>query len=95
MEKSVVDRVAKTLVDQANNVSETVGKAQQFTSQAADCVQDSLNTAKNAVQDSREAVQDFIGDTAQRVKSSPIQAILISATVGFVFGLLLGRATGD
>jgi ElaB/YqjD/DUF883 family membrane-anchored ribosome-binding protein len=95
MEKSVVDKVAKTLVDQAGNIGETVRKASKFTSGVADSVQDGLSTAKNAVQDGRDAVEDFIDDTARRVKRSPIESILLSMTVGVAIGFLLGRATSS
>lgn len=96
MEKSVVDRVAKTLVDQAGNIGATVRKASKFTSNVADSVQDGLSTAKDAVQDGRDAVEDFIDDTARRVKRSPIQSILLSMAAGIAIGFLLGRATsGD
>jgi ElaB/YqjD/DUF883 family membrane-anchored ribosome-binding protein len=95
MEKSVVDKVAKTLVDQAGNIGETVRKASKFTSGVADSVQDGLSTAKNAVQDGRDAVEDFIDDTARRVKRSPIESILLSMTVGVAIGFLLGRATSN
>jgi ElaB/YqjD/DUF883 family membrane-anchored ribosome-binding protein len=93
MEKSVVDKVTKTLVDQASNVGEVVRKASQFTSNVADTVQDGLSTAKDAVQDGRDAVEDFIDDTARRVKRSPIQSILLSLAAGVAIGFLLGRAT--
>jgi ElaB/YqjD/DUF883 family membrane-anchored ribosome-binding protein len=95
MEKSVVDKVAKTLVDKAGNIGETVRKASKFTSGVADSVQDGLSTAKNAVQDGRDAVEDFIDDTARRVKRSPIESILLSMTVGVAIGFLLGRATSS
>ena len=95
MEKSVVDKVAKTLVDQASNVGETFRKASEFTSGVADSVQEGMSTAKNAVQDGRDAVEDFIDDTARQVKRSPIQSVLISLTVGLAIGFLLGRGTSN
>jgi ElaB/YqjD/DUF883 family membrane-anchored ribosome-binding protein len=95
MEKSVVDKVAKTLVDQASNVGETFRKASEFTSSVADSVQDSMSTAKNAVKDGRDAVEDFIDDTARNVKRSPIQSVLVSLTVGLAIGFLLGRGTSS
>ena len=95
MEKSVVDKVAKTLVDQAGNIGETVRKASQFTSDVAGSVQDGLSTAKSAVQDGRDAVEDFIDDTARRVKRSPIQSVLLSLTIGVAVGFLLGRVTNS
>jgi ElaB/YqjD/DUF883 family membrane-anchored ribosome-binding protein len=95
MEKSVVDKVAKTIVDQAGNIGETARKASQFTSNVAESVQDGLSTAKNAVQDGRDAVEDLIHDTARRVKRSPIQSVLMSLTVGVAIGFLLGRATSS
>ncbi|HEY1901237.1 MAG TPA: hypothetical protein VGG56_02325 [Terracidiphilus sp.] len=93
MEKSVVDKVARTLVDQAGNIGETVHKASRFTSNVADSVQDGIKTAKKAVHDGRDAVEDFIDDTARRVKRTPIQSILLSLTVGVAIGFLLGRGT--
>ena len=93
MEKSVVDQVAKTLVDQASNVGESFRKASEFTSNVAGSVQDGMKTAKNAVNNGREAVEDFIDDTARSVKRSPIQAVLLSLTVGLAVGFLLGRGT--
>jgi ElaB/YqjD/DUF883 family membrane-anchored ribosome-binding protein len=95
MERSVVDKVAKTLVDQASNVGETFRKASEFTSSVADSVQEGVSTAKNAVQDGREAVEDFLDDTSRHVKRSPIQSILISLTVGLAIGFLLGRGTSS
>jgi ElaB/YqjD/DUF883 family membrane-anchored ribosome-binding protein len=96
MEKSVVDQVAKTLVDQASNVGDTFRKASEFTSNVAGSVQDGMKTAKNAVKDGRDAVEDFIDDTARSVKRSPIQAVLLSLVVGLAFGFVLGRGTsGD
>ena len=93
MEKSVVDQVAKTLVDQASNVGESFRKASEFTSNVAGSFQDGMKTAKNAVNNGREAVEDFIDDTARSVKRSPIQAVLLSLTVGLAVGFLLGRGT--
>ena len=93
MEKSVVDHVAKTLVNQASNVGETFRKASEFTSNVSDSVHDGLKTAKHAVKDGRDAVEDFIDDTARSVKRSPIQAVLLSAVVGLAVGFLLGRGT--
>ena len=93
MEKSVVDKVAKTLVDQAGNVGETFRRASEFTSNMADSVQDGMKSAKSAVKDGRDAVEDFIDDTAKSVKRSPIQAVLLSAVVGLTVGFLLGRGT--
>ena len=93
MEKSVVDKVAKTLVDQAGNIGDTVRKASRFTSNIAESVQDGLSTAKDAVQDGRDAVEDFLGDTARRVKRSPLESVLLSLTVGVAVGFLLGRVT--
>jgi len=93
MEKSVVDKVAKTLVDQASNVGETFRKASEFTSNVADSVHDGMKSAKSAVKDGRDAVEDFIDDTARSVKRSPIQAVLLSAVIGLTFGFLLGRGT--
>ena len=96
MEKSAVDKVAKTLVDQAGNIGDTVRRASKFTSDVADGVQQGLNSAKSAVQDGRDVVEDFIDDTARRVKRSPIESILLSLTAGVAIGFLLGRATsGD
>jgi ElaB/YqjD/DUF883 family membrane-anchored ribosome-binding protein len=93
MEKSVVDKVAKTLVDQASNVGETFRKASEFTSNVAGSVNDGIKTAKSAVKDGRDAVEDFIDDTARSVKRSPIQSVLLSATIGLAIGFLLGRGT--
>jgi len=93
MEKSVVDQVAKTLVDQASNVGESFRKASEFTSNVAGSVQDGMKTAKNAVNNGREAVEDFIDDTARSVKRSPIQAVLLSLTVGLAVGFLLSHRT--
>ena len=93
MQKSVVDQVAKTLVDQANNVGESFRKASEFTSSVAGSVNDGMKTAKNAVKDGRDAVEDFIDDTARSVKRSPIQSVLISVTIGLAVGFLLGRGT--
>jgi ElaB/YqjD/DUF883 family membrane-anchored ribosome-binding protein len=93
MDKSVVDQVAKTLVDQANNVGDTFRKASEFTSNVADSVNGGMKTAKNAVKDGREAVEDFIDDTARSVKRSPIQSVLISVGIGLAVGFLLGRGT--
>jgi len=93
MEKSIVDQVAKTLVDQANNVGDTFRKASEFTSSMAGSVNDGVKTAKNAVKDGREAVEDFIDDTARSVKRSPIQSVLISVGIGLAVGFLLGRGT--
>jgi ElaB/YqjD/DUF883 family membrane-anchored ribosome-binding protein len=95
MEHSVVDKVAKTLVDQASNVGETFRKASEFTSSVADSVQEGMSTAKNAVQDGRDAVEDFIDDTARHVKRTPIQSILISLSVGLAIGFLLGRRSSE
>jgi ElaB/YqjD/DUF883 family membrane-anchored ribosome-binding protein len=96
MEKSVVDQVAKTLVDQASNVGDTFRRASEFTSNVADSVNDHMKTAKGAVKDGRDAVEDFIDDTARSVKRSPIQSILISAAIGLAVGFLVGRGTsGD
>jgi len=93
MEKSVVDQVAKTLVDQASNVGESFRKASEFTSNVAGSVQDGMKTAKNAVNNGREAVEDFIDDTARSVKRSPIQSVLLSVAAGLAVGFLLGRGT--
>jgi ElaB/YqjD/DUF883 family membrane-anchored ribosome-binding protein len=93
MEKSVVDQVAKTLVDQASNVGETYRKASEFTSNVADSVHEGMKTAKNAVKDGRDAVEDFIDDTARSVKRSPIQSVLLSLIVGLTVGYLFGRGT--
>jgi ElaB/YqjD/DUF883 family membrane-anchored ribosome-binding protein len=93
MEKSVVDQVAKTLVDQANNVGENFRKASEFTSNVADSVHDGMKAAKHAVKDGRDAVEDFIDDTARSVKRSPIQSVLISLLVGLSVGFLFGRGT--
>jgi ElaB/YqjD/DUF883 family membrane-anchored ribosome-binding protein len=104
MEKSVVDKVAKTLVDQASTVGETFRKASQFTSDVAENVSDGVKTAKSAVRDGvksaksavkdgRDAVEDFIDDTARSVKRSPIQSILVAATIGLAVGFLLGRGS--
>ena len=93
MERSVVDQVAKTLVDQAGNVGETFRRASEFTSNVADSVNGGMKTAKNAVKDGRDAVEDFIDDTARSVKRSPIQSVLISLTIGLAAGFLLGRGT--
>ncbi len=95
MSKTVVDQVAKTLADQADNVGETFRRASEFTSNVADNVNDGLKTAKSAVNHGRDAVEDFIDDTARVVKRSPIQAILLAATIGLTLGFLLGRTTGD
>ena len=94
MGQKVVDQVAKTLVDQANNVGEGFRRASEFTSNVADGVNDRLKSAKSAVKDGRDAVEDFIDDTSRAVKRSPIQAILIAAAVGVAVGFLLGRGTG-
>ena len=93
MEKSVVDQVAKTLVDQASNVGESFRKASEFTSNVAGSFQDGMKTAKNAVKDGRDAVEDFIDDTARSVKRSPIQSVLLSVAAGRAVGFLLGRGT--
>jgi len=93
MEKSVVDQVAKTLVDQASNVGETFRRASEFTSNVAGSVQDGMKTAKNAVMDGRDAVEDFIDDTARSVKRSPIQSVVITLIVGLTVGFLFGRGT--
>jgi ElaB/YqjD/DUF883 family membrane-anchored ribosome-binding protein len=93
MEKSVVDQVAKTLVDQASNVGESFRKASEFTSNVAGSFQDGMKTAKNAVKDGRDAVEDFIDDTARSVKRSPIQSVLLSVAAGLAVGFLLGRGT--
>jgi ElaB/YqjD/DUF883 family membrane-anchored ribosome-binding protein len=93
MEKSVVDKVAKGLVDQANNVGETFRKASEFTSNVAGSVNEGMKTAKSAVKDGRDAVEDFIDDTARNVKRSPIQSVLLSLTIGLAVGFLLGRGT--
>ena len=93
MDKSVVDQVAKTLVDQANNVGDTFRKASEFTSNMAGSVNDGVKTAKNAVKDGRDAVEDFIDDTARSVKRSPIQSVLLSLIVGLAVGFLFGRGT--
>lgn len=93
MEKSVVDQVAKTLVDQASNVGESFRKASEFTSNVAGSFQDGMKTAKNAVNNGREAVEDFIDDTARSVKRSPIQSVLLSVAAGLAVGFLLGRGT--
>ena len=93
MEKSVVDQVAKTLVDQANNVGETFRRASEFTSNVAESVNDGMKTARGAVKDGRDAVEDFIDDTARSVKRSPIQSVLISLLVGLSVGFLFGRGT--
>ena len=95
MSKTVVDQVAKTLADQADNVGETFRRASEFTSNVADNVHDGLKTAKCAVKDGRDAVEDFIDDTARAVKRTPIQAILIAATIGLTVGFLLGRTSSD
>ena len=95
MEKSVVDQVAKTLVDQASNVGETFRKASEFTSNVAESVNDGMKTAKNAVNDGRDAVEDFIDDTARSVKRSPIQSVLLSLAVGLAVGFLFGRGTSN
>jgi ElaB/YqjD/DUF883 family membrane-anchored ribosome-binding protein len=52
-----------------------------------------MKTAKNAVNNGREAVEDFIDDTARSVKRSPIQAVLLSLTVGLAVGFLLSHRT--
>jgi ElaB/YqjD/DUF883 family membrane-anchored ribosome-binding protein len=91
MDKSVVDHVAKTLVDQAGNVGDTFRKASEFTSDVADRVSGHVKTAKGAVKDGRDAVEDFIDDTARNIKRSPLQSVLISMTIGLTFGFLLGR----
>ena len=88
MEKSVVEKVTKTLVDQAGNVGETFRRA-------SNTVQEGMSTAKNAVKDGRDAVEDFIDDTARQVKRSPIQSILLSLTVGVAIGYLLGWGTSS
>ena len=88
MERSVVDKVAKTLVDQAGNVGETLRKA-------SDTVQDGMSAAKNAVKGGRNAVEDLIDGTARQVKRSPIQSILLSLTFGIAIGFLLGRGTSN
>jgi ElaB/YqjD/DUF883 family membrane-anchored ribosome-binding protein len=93
MEKSVVDQVAKTLVDQANNVGETFRRASEFTSNVAESVNDGMKTARGAVKDGRDAVEDFIDDTSRSVKRSPIQSVLLSVTIGLAVGFLLGRGT--
>jgi ElaB/YqjD/DUF883 family membrane-anchored ribosome-binding protein len=93
MEKSVVDQVAKTLVDQASNVGETFRKASEFTSNVADSVHDGMKTAKSVVKDGRDAVEDFIDDTARSVKRNPIQSVLLSLIVGLAVGFLFGRGT--
>ena len=93
MEKSVVDQVAKTLVDQASNVGESFRKASEFTSNVAGSVQDGMKTAKNAVKDGRDAVEDFIDDTARSVKRSPIQSVLLSVAAGLAVGFLLSHRT--
>ena len=93
MEKSVVDQVAKTLVDQASNVGESFRKASEFTSNVAGSFQDGMKTAKNAVKDGRDAVEDFIDDTARSVKRSPIQSVLLSVAAWLAVGFLLGRGT--
>ena len=93
MEKSVVDQVAKTLVDQASNVGESFRKASEFTSNVAGSFQDGMKTAKNAVKDGRDAVEDFIDDRPGVVKRSPIQSVLLSVAAGLAVGFLLGRGT--
>jgi ElaB/YqjD/DUF883 family membrane-anchored ribosome-binding protein len=95
MEKSVVDQVAKTLVDQASNAGETFRRASEFSSDVADSVHDGIKTAKRAVKDGRDAVEDFIDDTARSLKRSPIQFVLLSVTVGLAVGFLLGRGTSE
>jgi ElaB/YqjD/DUF883 family membrane-anchored ribosome-binding protein len=61
MTKSVVDQVAKSVVDQADNyVGETVRKASQFTSTAADAVQDGLKTARQFTSTAADAVQEHL-----------------------------------
>jgi ElaB/YqjD/DUF883 family membrane-anchored ribosome-binding protein len=94
MEKAFVDKVAKSVVDQADNyIGETVRKVSQFSSTVADAAQDSLSTAKRAVEDGRDAVEDFVRDTSKRVKRRPIESVLISMVIGVAFGFLMGRAT--
>ena len=96
MEKSAVDQVAKSVVDQADHyIGETVRKASQFTSMVADAVEDGLNTARRAASDGRDAVEDFLHDTSRRVKRRPMESVLLSLAVGIAFGFLIGRATSN
>lgn len=89
--------MAKSVVDTTTDyISDSARKASQFTSSAADVIEDGLDTAKRAARDSCDAIEEFVHDTTRRVKRRPMESVLLALAVGIAFGFLASRvARGD
>ena len=93
--------MTKSTVDRASDyMDESARKASQFTSSAADAIEegldaamDGLEAARRAAKNGRDVLEDFADDTARRVKRYPLQSVFISLAAGVILGFVVGLTT--
>ena len=71
-------------------IAETARKASRAASAVADALEDGVGAARHAAKQGGDAAEELFDDTVKRLQRHPIEAIVVTFTVGIAAGIAIG-----
>jgi ElaB/YqjD/DUF883 family membrane-anchored ribosome-binding protein len=79
--------MAENILEKADvQVAESTHKLSRATSAMAEAIDDGVDVIKRAVKRSSDAAEELVDDTTQRIKRHPVEATVVTFTLGVIVG---------